>query len=226
MNNEKVRNIYIPRNYKTGANILGFEIKVWNVLQGIVLAAVPLFIGFYLIPKNYGFSLTSPWLTTPTIMFASLFGYLGLVGIHDFTFGEYVAIVLKFKKNQRQTFYNPRAKREAITVIKEEETREELPREKIIAFYNTYKAKIDEKNREAAHKYEMENELDEENMYFEDDLGAVDKPVEYMTNKEYREYKKALKKKARQEAKQLKASQKAKKKSKKLVKEETTNEAN
>lgn len=212
MKDENPAVIFIPDNYKTGATFLGFEIKLFNVFQAIILASIPVIIDYLVIPSYFNISLTNSYLLSVTIFFSASFGYLGLIGVNDMTLGEFVYNYITYKKRQRKTYYNPRIKKEILTIFDEEETREELPREKIIALYNTYKEKFDEKNREAALKMEQNSLSEDEIVFFEDDYGVVDKPVEYMNPKEYKLYMKAQRKQRKQEEKQRKKEEKLKRK--------------
>lgn len=199
MNKDEPKVVFIPTNYKTGNSFLGYEIKTSNVFQGVLLALIPIIICYVILPKFIEIKFMDT-LSIVTFFSAGL-GYLGVIGINGQTLGEYIQDWLTFRKNKRKTYYNPRIKKEAIFFLDEQkQDKEMLPRDKIIAFYNKYKAHSDLKNRELAHELEKEFEQSEE-LYFEDDSGFVMKPIEYMTAKERKQYEKEQRKLQRKAAK-------------------------
>ena len=198
--------VFIPANYKSGNSIYGFEIKTSNVIQGSILATIPAVIGFGIIPD---FIQINPDLNLSIVTFFSFgLGYLGFVGINGQTLLSYIQDWLMFRKKRRKTYYNPRIKKEAIFFLDEQKNNKEmLPRDKILAIYNQYKAQSDQKNRELAHELEKEFEQAED-LYFEDDSGFVAKPIEYMTAKERKLYEKQQKKLERKRDKEAKRKEK------------------
>ena len=192
MNKDEPKVVFIPANYKTGTSFLGFEIKTSNVLQGILLALIPVVICYAILPEFIEIKFLDT--LSPVTFFSAGLGYLGVVGINGQTLGDYVSDWLSYRKNTRKTYYNPRIKKEAVFFLDEQkQDKEMLPREKIMALYSKYKAHSDLKNRELAHELEKEFEQSEE-LYFEDDSGFVMKPIEYMTAKERRKYEKEQRK--------------------------------
>ena len=202
MKNDEPKVVFIPANYKTGTSFMGFEIKTSNVIQGVILALIPVVIGYGIVPKLIDFKIEN--MLSIVCFFSFGLGYLGVVGINGQTLGGYIQDLLNFRKNKRKTYYNPRIKKEAMFFLDEQkENKEMLPREKIIAFYNKYKAHSDLKNRELAHELEKDFVQTEE-LYFEDDSGFVAKPVAYMSAKERKQYEKEQKKLQRKDDKERK----------------------
>ena len=199
MKNDGPKVVFIPANYKTGNSILGHEIKTSNVIQGCILAMIPVIIGYGIIPKFIDVDEVS--ILSTVIFFSFGLGYWGFVGVNGQTLGGYIQDWFMYRKNRRKTYYNPRIKKEAIFFLDEQMSNKDmLPRDKIIQFYNKYKAHSDLKNRELAHELEKEFEQSEE-LYFEDDSGFVAKPIEYMTAKERKMYEREQKKLQRKDAK-------------------------
>lgn len=219
--NDKPKVIFIPNNYKAGLNVLGFEIKIFTVVQAVALAAIPFIFTYLIIPQFYNLNVYNKYIFGITMFFAAGLGYLGFVGIGGMTLGEFVVNFVNFKKRQRVAYYNPRVKREILSIFAEEEVREELPRDKIIAMYSQYKEKMDAKNRETMAKSIEEINNVEDNVFFEDDFGFVSKPLEYMTQKEYKQYQKQQAKAAKQAKKEQKKAEKlAAKEAKKAAKDQ------
>lgn len=184
---EQPYEIFIPENYKTKSNFLGFEVKIANVIEGFAFALIPVLIGIFLLPKIPIIDSETNLSITTTFAFA--FGLFGFIGIDDELVITWLLDILKFKQSRRIAYYNPRVKKEAHSIFAENDKQDMLPREKIIKLYENYKAQLDNKNRELAH--EQEKQFDQaETMYFEDDLGFINKPFEYMTAKEKKKFKK------------------------------------
>lgn len=212
MSDESPRVIFIPDNYHTGTSMFGVEIKISNAIQTIILVLIPIILNYFVIPSYFSIDRTSTVLLSFTIFCVVILGYLGLVGVNGMTLGEFVYIYLMYRKSKRKTYYNPRLKKELKPIIVEETTREELPRDKMLALYNQYKEKFDEKNRQAALESEMSGDYENSQIFFEDDYGIVDTPVEYMSQKEYKAYQKRLKKERKEAIKKAKAEAKKQRK--------------
>lgn len=204
---EKLQDLvfYIPPNYDGNINMAGFTFKTRNLFEGILMASFGFAIGlsimiFANLPWDIAicsilFSIT----TMPLLM-------LGIVGINDYSIFQWIGVFFKFLKGRTVSYYNPRIKDENVSImmVKEDEDRG-LPRDRIIKAYRKFEEQINAKN-----SIEMQENvkilLEDENAakFFEDDEGYVDKPVEYMTSKEYRKYLKELKRRQKQELKEEK----------------------
>ena len=184
---EQPYEIFIPENYKTKSNFLGYEVKIANVIEGFAFGLIPVLIGIFVLPKIPFIDSETNLSITTTFAFA--LGLFGFIGIDDELVITWLLDILKFKQSRRIAYYNPRVKKEAHSIFADNDKQDMLPREKIIKLYENYKAQLDSKNRELAH--EQEKQFDQaETMYFEDDLGFINKPIEYMTAKEKKKFKK------------------------------------
>ena len=136
------------------------------------------------------------------VTFASaILGYLGVAGINGYTFTQFIKSIIRYRKKKRVCYYNPRIKTEASPYNQESLAEQMLPREKLEMFYKKVKSGYDAKQRENALDEEKYILSDRENMFFEEDSGVIDKPVEYMDNKEYKAYRKNLKQEERKKRK-------------------------
>ena len=212
------RQHYIPENYSTGINLVGMNFRFRNVLEGGVLAIAFGALG-YLAFFQMGFIDVGTRIGL-IISVAAIGLVLGIVGLNDEPISEYMANRLRWRKNRRSAFYNPHIKGEAIPYIYEYESEmQSLPREKIIAFYRKYKTELEKKEREKMLEFQKTNTFDETSMFFEDDEGYLEKPVEYMNPSEYKAYQKMLRKRERQrkkeEKRQLKLARKEEKRRRK-----------
>ena len=206
---------YIPENYSTGINLVGMNFKPRNFAEGCVLAAIFGFIG-YLIMNQINFI----DIGTKIGLVVSMMGIglvLGVLGLNDEPLSVFLANRIKWRNKRRTAFYNPRIKDETIPYIYEYESeRASLPREKIAAFYRKYKKDLEKKEQEKMLEFQKTNTFDETSMFFKDDEGFVDKPVEYMNSSEYKAYRRNLKKKERIARREEKRQMKLAKKQEKL----------
>ena len=212
------RQHYIPENYSTGINLIGMNFRFRNVLEGGVLAIAFGALG-YLAFSQMGFIDVGTRIGL-IISVAAIGLVLGIVGLNDEPISEYMTNRLRWRKNRRSAFYNPHIKGEAIPYIYEYESEmQSLPRERIIAFYRKYKTELEKKEREKMLEFQKTNTFDETSMFFEDDEGYLEKPVEYMNPSEYKAYQKMLRKRERQrkkeEKRQLKLARKEEKRRRK-----------
>ena len=172
---------YIPENYSTGINVGGMNFKVRNFVEGIILGIITgslsILILFYVSFIDAGTKIGI------VISFALIGLVIGIVGINDEPVSVFVSNKLSFDRRKRTAFYNPHIKGDAIPYIYEyQENRENLPREKIIAFYKKYKADIEKREQEKMREFQSTNTFDETSMFFEDDEGFFAKPVEFMND--------------------------------------------
>ncbi len=181
----------IPENFGNGVDIAGLHFQTRFLIEGVVLAVITLaasfatlkFIGLTDIKQLIGICLV--------FVFIALI--LGIKGINDEPITKFISNAIAFRKKRRTAYYNPRIKFEARSVINEDKTAEDkdaIPREKILALFNKYKAAYDKKQQEKAKAFEERNAFDEHNMFFEDDVGVIKKPSSYMSREEAEKYKK------------------------------------
>ena len=201
-NKDKPRSVFIPNNYKAGLSFFGFKINLRYAIEGGILATFPLIIGFIVVPKLLGISLVDTF--TVTFFFALLFGAVGIYGIDGSPISVYIKDIINAKNNKRESYYNPRVKNEINSIfINKSEGEQMLPREKILEIINNYQKQIDEKTQK-----EMENSLEamkNNNAFFEDDIGIIEKPTEYMSDKELKLIEKQKRKEQANERKKEKA---------------------
>ena len=215
MKQDETRKIhYIPENYATGINVAGMNFKVRNFIEGLIVSLLSALICVLILYKI-------PFIDFGTkigfiISFALMGLLLGIIGINDEALSVFVSNKLRFDRRKRTAFYNPRIKEETIPYIYEyRNSRESLPKEKIVAFYKAYKASIEKREQEKMREFQKTNTFDETSMFFEDDEGIVVKPVEYMNPSEYRKYQREVKRKKRIEAREARRIEKQKRRQKK-----------
>lgn len=200
----------IPQNFATDNSFLGYELKFLNVIQAIGFGSIPFFITYGVITKYIKFDNKLSVLSI-TAMFAACLAYIGFAGVDNVTPLEYLIWLIKFKKRERKTYFNPRVKKEMISLLVEQnEANQTLPREKVMKMYNDFLEKRNIADQQKAHSFE-ENEI-EEGVYFEEDFAVMDKPVEYMTNKEIKQFKKEQKQAQRKRVKETKKQERELKK--------------
>ena len=197
---------YIPPNYKTGISLFGKSFQVVSLVEGIILALLPLGIYFFVLPV-LDIHVSFDKAATVITFSSALLGYLGIKGINGYSISQFVRSMMRYRKNKRICYYNPRIKTEASPYSINNSAEQMLPREKLEEFYKKARKNYDEKQREQAIEEQKHVLTERENLFFSDDVGVLDTPVEYMTGKEYREYKKKLKKEERQRKKEDKLKQ-------------------
>ena len=185
---DKPRTVFIPNNYKAGISIFGFKINLRYAIEGGVLACIPLIIGIVIVPKTLGLSFSE--ILPTTFFFVLLFGALGIYGIDNSPVSVFITDFINAKKNKRETYYNPRVKNEVMSIFSNVRPKDEqmLPREKILEIINKYQKQMDNANQKELESESIYNK--KEKIYFEDDIGIVNKPYEYMSEKEIKMLKK------------------------------------
>lgn len=190
MKREETYNVeYIPNNIDVGINILGFNLKARFLAEGIILGVILSAITYFMIQE------TAVQVGTKigTAIAVGVIGlFVGIRGLNDEPVTEFIYHAIKFSSKQRTAFYNPRVRHEAKPYIQEIQNSK---REKLMNIYSQYKEKTEKSNQEKSYSYQNDNIFDSSNMYFEDDIGVIDKPVEYMSSKEKKIFKKHLKRK-------------------------------
>lgn len=215
---EKIVVVPIPENFATEGTFLGYEIKMLNIVQAVVFAVIP-FLIFGFLDKYFEPLLNVTTTLVIRVMISLGLAALGFFGINHETPLEMLIKYLNFKKNERKTYYNPRVKIEARSLLyKSDEDGELLPRDKIIKMYNDFLEKRNLSDQKFAH--ELEGREFDEDILFEDDFGVVEKPEEYMTAKELKEKKKEEKRAIRMRKKLNKELMQEEKRNAKYQKEE------
>lgn len=206
--NETIAVAQIPENFATGSTFLGFEVKPLNLIQAIVFGVIPILISMGINKYFYVNILT---VIGVTALCSIAFAFLGFVGIDNVTPLEYLIKYINYKRNMRKTYYNPRVKKEMVSLMTEQsEVNQVLPREKVLKMYNEFLEKRNLADQAKAHEIE-DNDLGED-VFFEDDFLVMDKPKEYMSDKEIKEKEKQEKRLTKQRLKEMKKREKQEKK--------------
>lgn len=171
--NETYRQYYIPPNFKEGTSVLGFMVKPLYLAQAVPFILVMILIVF--IPLH-SLSLMAKLVILGITCIPVIF--LCITGINGDSVYRYIYNMIHFRKSRRVCLYNPRIKSEIKPLSEDPLSIQTLPREKVLMFMEKMKKE----------KAESVEEIDLDNLYFEDDEGIVEKPVEYMSSKELREY--------------------------------------
>lgn len=186
---DRVPVYFIPKNFKTGISLFGTTFETKNIIEmNIVCIPITIFIFFGL---EYRFSTK----LSIVIVIDLIVGYLCLVGINERPLFSYINSWYTFHKTRVHAYYNYRIKIEARPSFIESDEGTLLPKEKLQKLYERFKEKYDEKEQAKVVQLQILIQKERESFYFLDDIGIVDKPVEYMNNKEYRKYQKLQKKK-------------------------------
>lgn len=218
MDDRRIRRV-IPENYATGLNIRGYNFRVRNFIEGIVLGVV---FGAVLMAIVWNFTFLDSGTKFGFILSAVAGGFiLGTSGINDEPITEFISNAFKFRGKRRNTYYNKRVKLEVLPYVYEQKNRmENMPIEKIKAYFIKVKERSEQAERNAMVEFQKTNTFDSSSMYFKDDKGFIDTPYEYMNASERRKYKAELRKKARLEKKEAKKLLKEQKKALKLAEKE------
>ena len=189
-NSEEYRIRRIPDNFENGINFAGFNFKPIFLIEGIVLGII-----FFVLAIAIMFACGIRHINSSTIGICLvpcvLAIILGIKGINDEPLTTFFKNLRYFNSNKRTTYYNPRIKTEIKSIGYDLSNSGAyiLPRDRIIALFTKYKKALDEKNIRRLEEEKETNAFVKERMYFEDDIGVIDKPVEYMSKQEYKQYK-------------------------------------
>ena len=218
---------YFPENYSTGINVLGMNFKFRNFFEGVVLAFV--LAGLSIYGLSFLTFIDSGTKIGLVLSFALVGLVLGVLGINDEPISVFVMNKMRFTSRKRTAFYNPHIKtnpeaRKIPYAYVYKQEKEAMPKERLMAFYRKYKSDLEKSEMAKMVEFQKTNTFDETTMFFKDDEGYFDKPVEYMNASEYRKYLRQVRKqekKAKKEAKkQEKLARKEAKRQEKLAKKE------
>lgn len=186
-NEEKAYPFIIPANFYNQFHLMGQPFEYKFVLQTVVIVAVISVVLWTLLNK------VMSWVYALSIILTidALIALLSLNGIQGDTFIAYISKVLRYNSHKRIAYYNPRIKVEAESDLMAD--RETQPKDKLTMMLENYKKSLDKKHQQAAEEILAEKDTQDE-LYFQDDIGVVDKPYEYMTRKERWEYDRKKKK--------------------------------
>lgn len=184
---DKAYPFIIPANYHNQFHFMSRPYEYKFVIQTAVLAVLATFLMWFGL-----IGIMNTVTTLSVIIFVdALIIMFSMNGIQGDTFIGFLTKVIRYRKRRRVAYYNPRVKKEADPSLNMEH--ELLPREKLMNLYEAYKKTFDEKHQKSA-EAAVSDELDQDTLFFQDDIGVVDKPYEYMTRKERRSYEKKQKK--------------------------------
>ena len=191
--NNRLREVMIPNNYHQGINIWTKNIRVRNAIEGVVFSAAIFMAIRYFMAKILYVDVTEPWPVTVLISSVAIVFGISVVGINDDPITVYIYHCFQTFIKKRVTYYNPRIKYEATFYMKNNPS-SFIQEDRRISILEKYKNQLLSKRR-----YTAQSELLEESLstdyYFEDDENVVDKPIEYMTEKEKKHLNKINKKK-------------------------------
>jgi len=193
-NTEEYCERYIPDNYENGINFAGFNFRPIFLIEGIILGIIFFALSIFLLYVCGNRRINSSTIgicLVPSVLAV----VIGIKGINDEPLTTFIKNLRRFNCNKRFAYYNPRIKTEikSIYATGEDGSHYILPRDRIIALFTKYKKTLTEINIKKIEEEKGENKFIKEQMYFEDDIGVVDKPVEYMNKQEYKQYKANLK---------------------------------
>ena len=193
----------IPENYATGLNLFGFNFKVRNFAEGVLIALVLgiLMLLFWLKTKLFDVGTAIGLI----VSFAGIGFVLGVIGINDEPISEFVCNMLRAKSHKRLTRYNSYPKDWTVPYfLEEEELNRNLPSEKVRVFLQKYREKIDKEELQRMVEYQNMDIDDDSDLFFTDMKGHVPTPVRFMGDKEFNKYKKEQKKLAKMHTKKEK----------------------
>lgn len=170
---------YIPTNQGEGQAFIGHIVKTRNLIEGILMGSIPFFFVMYW-TQGYAFS--------TRVTLAALIGcplmFVGLNGINGDSITVFLRVWLKFNKKRRVLFYNPRVKTEAMPLIFEKSKEETSAKDQVIKYIEK-KIEVQKKKRISKNELAM-TQTEDGLVFFEDDIGILDKPDDYKTAKELR----------------------------------------
>lgn len=223
---ERTRSFFLPKNFQNGISIGTHSYPASFLVQGVVFALLPVAAAYWILPA-FGMVLSVSDSIGTVLMFSTLFGYAGIHGVKGGTFLQFLKAVFRFYRSRRTAYYNPRVRIEVAEEKKAAGKEQELPREKLKKFLSGFhRTSV---HRAASDPADTLSEAAEPGeLFFEEDIGIVKTPVEYMNPKEYRIYRKNLKKeerrKTKEERRRRKEAQRGRKKERKAKVSETSAE--
>ena len=156
MDNEERRTHYIPINYKTYSSFHRWSFKKSTTIQAVFLTGIACFVMFYVLGYNFENSDVTPTLLVGIFVFS-----LSAMGIKGYSLLGYLGIIIRYFKNKRSLYYNPRVKTESISILTEEIKKQDKPLRKAMNLFSQRYKEIQSR---------MRKEEDEDLMFvFEDD---------------------------------------------------------
>ncbi len=182
---DNIQIYFIPENYKGMVNLLGRSVRRNNLIQAGIFGITSFILSFILIRHSLTRDLSESvgWALVP----AFSIGFFCISGIKGQSLLGYLSNMLAYYRSRRTAYFNPRIKREK-PVYKDREGQTAVRKLKDAAKKTVlHPAKI----RVTAGSSDG---IDPSMLYFEDDIGCVEKPYEYMTLRERYQRKKKRRK--------------------------------
>ena len=171
---EKIRIVFIPKNYSGSFNIAGSTLSIRSCIEAVLIGGTLGLFGFF-ITRSFPTEIKAGAISLGVIGG----GILGMYGHNGDPFSTFLTSVYKFNKNKRACFYNPRPKKEAKPlVLKQASLDDEI-------FGRKQAQELKEKFFSSKTTFTAVEMPD--NLYFEDDIGIVDAPEGYVGAKKSKE---------------------------------------
>lgn len=134
---------HIPPNFENGVNILGLNFRAIYLIEGLILGILAGIGSFFFLKNLIGMSDIGQ---TAGLSLAAggILAFVGIRGLNDEPISTFLLNLVRFVKNKRTTYYNPRVKKEAVSFTEERENNpaaEAIPRERILALIEEMKEK-------------------------------------------------------------------------------------
>ena len=169
----------IPHNHKGGQLIAGTMIKTRNLFEAFLLAIIP-----FAVIMQFKFISDFTVRLTIAIIVSMIPAALGIFGLNGDSLSVFIFNWIKFRNNKRIALYNPRIKSESKPAYEPNNIRTDqlLPRDRIMLFFKDLQKKRNAK--EIIKKAVSSDTVTENTVFFEDDIGILEVPEEYKTDKE------------------------------------------
>ncbi len=181
---------YIPPNFANGVSIFGRTYPFSRVRWALIFGLLPVMIFYFALPAA-GIDFKGTARLTLVLSLSFVMVLFGLTGINGSDAGQFLRDVIRWKRNRRTAYYNPRVKTEIKPAVfyGTGAAGEILPRERIEQLMDQFRSRVDENDRKQAEENMASvSGFDSAYMYFEDDAGVIEKPAELMRGREYRRY--------------------------------------
>ena len=174
---DSIQVYFIPENYKGMVNLFGRSFRRNNLIQAGIFGAVIFIASFVLIHRFIPADLpdTIGWALVPAFCMA----FFCITGIRGQSLLGYLSNMAEFYRTRRTAYFNPR--------IKLETSKKQKAAEPPV-FGRIRNGRL--KDLSLPHAKERPEQADEAvdtaQLFFEDDIGVVEKPYEYLTFRERR----------------------------------------
>ncbi len=181
---QEVRTYYFPKNFDAGQKLFDmFDIR--GVVEGVVL-----FVPFWFVLPYVPVHGTGKLCIYIVVIVICIF--LGVLGFNGEHLSEFIKTLYHFSQDKKIGYYNPRAKVESKPDYLEEAEKQMPPRDRLLKLIGK-----DASQEEEGKPFDYSS-LAFEQMFFEDDLGIVEKPDALKTPADRRNEQRAINEKKRQ----------------------------